>query len=614
MSIPESTSAFVVNLPDMIEMALGTTNINFKVLKCLLHVMVKQFSSSGIAIQFTDKSLKELAKKTIKRCTNIIEYTVEDYNHEKPFDLNTLNLTKKESDDTSSTNDAIIKTLIVFDDPLKNDAVYPQHQQENETVADVITKTLPESPKLIDTIKHKDSNVLINMIDMLNVTKRIEATEVAIEKLTTIICDIGMKKSTEIESIKNTFEKLNVNRLETAPNNSSLSNDYTKYTEHINTFGQQLADISKFTKHNAIALKNIDKKLNLLERNLINLTEKNAEIYSDIRILEKEICKIQNEFIETVEKVDSLIDCCEANAFKLTDLSIKIVKLTDDIEKINKQVKNLQDERAARKHQIDILIEQIEQIKCIKSNQEEMEKCFNEKADKIDVYKKVSYTNFDAITKDLSQGLLDALEKIIENDKQWHRICDEIYKFLETKVDRTEATIVRERILNTLNGLQEKFQSLSSIRFSCESTGVSKQYIKDVKCMLCNADTFIDPTIKFPLVPLTKRLANDGGHSKRYKFHKNGQNKWQRRCFNRKVYAADNSTVVVRDGIQKPIFEHRYCGGNHTKIEATERLVRKGNFLTQFNNAIPKTNMVDHFMTGTDGNLYKVGPDCKCND
>lgn len=77
----------------------------------------------------------------------------------------------------------------------------------------------------------------------------------------------------------------------------------------------------------------------------------------------------------------------------------------------------------------DFLIENLEDIKCVKADKEDVVERFNAKADRVDVEKKVEYHCFEHATTDLSIGLRIALEKIERMFLQLIEVRDKIEGF-----------------------------------------------------------------------------------------------------------------------------------------------------------------------------------------
>lgn len=90
----------------------------------------------------------------------------------------------------------------------------------------------------------------------------------------------------------------------------------------------------------------------------------------------------------------------------------RIVTLQNEMEALQDNAQNLLDEKEERQKHLDVLREQIELLKTIKADKEDLEEALADKADACVINRKVSHDQFDIACDDLSKGIEDALSKL----------------------------------------------------------------------------------------------------------------------------------------------------------------------------------------------------------
>lgn len=147
------------------------------------------------------------------------------------------------------------------------------------------------------------------------------------------------------------------------------------------------------------------------------------------------------------------------------------------------------------------LLEQVELLKTIKADREDLEDALADKADAQAINRKVkpspvlialrittsgiiiysggcflqvSYDQFDAACDDLAQGLEDAIGKLGKQESIWQQSLDEVQKEIEGKVDKIEITPLKDFVHTRLKTLQEKLKNVAQMRQDAEAAGSKK--------------------------------------------------------------------------------------------------------------------------------------------
>lgn len=123
---------------------------------------------------------------------------------------------------------------------------------------------------------------------------------------------------------------------------------------------------------------------------------------------------------------------------RLTDTEHSIKHIFQTIIQLQERLNNFD----------DFLHENIEAIKCIKADKEDVIEELEKKANQIDVEKKVEYHTFEHIRKDISAGLIIAMEKVENMFRQLIDVKSKIEEFELYRVGCEEnATNAKSKLL-----------------------------------------------------------------------------------------------------------------------------------------------------------------------
>ena len=121
-----------------------------------------------------------------------------------------------------------------------------------------------------------------------------------------------------------------------------------------------------------------------------------------------------------------------------------------------------------------MIIEQIELLKTIKADKEDLEDALADKADAQAVNRKVSHDQFDSTCDDLARGLEDAIIKLGQQESIWQQALDEVQREIEGKLDKIEISPLKDFVNDRLKNLQEKLKSLAEMKRESEAAGTKK--------------------------------------------------------------------------------------------------------------------------------------------
>ncbi|KAK9300709.1 hypothetical protein QLX08_006734 [Tetragonisca angustula] len=330
----------------------------------------------------------------------------------------------------------------------------------------------------------------------------------------------------------------------------------------------------------------------------------------ELQSIRERLEKLEKDVTFLFEKVDSA-PMAGVEGADIDDLISRINDIQAEMEKLSQTVDRLIDDRESREMNLNALLEQVELLKTIKADREDLEEALADKADAHAIHRKVSYDQFDAACDDLAHGLEDAIYKLGQQEEIWQQALNEVQKEMEGKVDKIEISPLKDFVHHRLKSLQDKLKKVAEAREEIEAAG-TKKLLRDVQCISCDKDVVMrmDPTHKFKAetLPCTTSM-------KPYLTYELDQVRKQHRRlphsrnmiqFEAAMQEEAKKQKSARDTLVKTPRDHlcnRYCGGSHTITTPQQRVMRMGHFLTQWGPEI--IQLTEGVIKGTDGKMYK---------
>ncbi|XP_019882303.2 uveal autoantigen with coiled-coil domains and ankyrin repeats [Camponotus floridanus] len=382
-------------------------------------------------------------------------------------------------------------------------------------------------------------------------------------------------------------------------------------------------------------------KVNVVEmqRELQDLNEKIAQVAKDkekivevsdaanleqcleaVKNVETTHNKVMNDIIERVitleketENLSEKVNVLQAmdKTGDINELVTKIQGIEADVERIGETIDRLFDDKEEKEIHIKTLLEQIELLKTVKADKEDLEDALADKADTQAVNRKVSHDQFDAACDDLSRGLEEAIDKLTKQESIWQQALDEVQNEIAGKVDKIEMTPLKDFMNKKLKSLQEKLKIMAEARREIEAAG-TKKLLRDVQCISCDKDVVMktEEVGRFRAEPLPCTIS-----MKPYLTYQLDQVRKQQRKLPHSRNMIQFETAM-REEIKKikPKEEmlaksprdhlcNRYCGGSHTIVTPQQKVMRVEHFLTQWG---PQTiQLTDGLIKGKDGKMYR---------
>ncbi|PBC33802.1 Glutamine-rich protein [Apis cerana cerana] len=732
-----------VSLPQMLDLALGTPEVgavNLNILHNFLHILLHHINLKSTKVEYRGddakriktlvSSLKEGPSLYLQEYSIIDDKDVEkkrvhpdegirvDVIEEKDEDLKKTEGIKQKIG--PKTKDEEVETIIyiepIVDGAIPSALAFKQLEQNMSDLQQQFQalEELAKTPELIERLKGKITDPLTDVWQIINITKRLDASEQGIDKLTKMVQDV-MKgdislATTEISKLEEKITHLenSLNNLENVVKNlhviaseygaemeqevekeiiegaeephppaaqrislsellggidiKEMHKDVATLQEEVNQIKNDLKNLeNEFGQAKDEFVTKLDQKhqtIQTLKEQLEEVAQeakKKIEVVTEIKEVEKEEPKeipkeipkevpketpretptdspkpmkeekgVNSEELETVkgrisklekdvmnlhEKVETthIID-----AANLENMASKVQEMQGDVEKLTQITDNLIDERETREMHFSALLEQVELLKTIKADREDLEEALAEKADAQAIHRKVSYDQFDAACDDLAHGLEDAINKLGQQEMILQQALDEVQKEIEGKVDKIEISPLKEFVNQRLKVLQDKLKKVAEAREEIEAAG-TKKLLRDVQCISCDKDVVMRmdgvPRFKVETLPCTTSM-------KPYLTYELDQVRKQHRKlphsrnmiqFEAAIQEEAKKQRSARaEALVKTPRDHlcnRYCGGSHTITTPQQRVMRVGHFLTQWGPEI--IQLTEGMIKGTDGRMYK---------
>ncbi|XP_074035659.1 glutamine-rich protein 2 [Leptinotarsa decemlineata] len=328
-----------------------------------------------------------------------------------------------------------------------------------------------------------------------------------------------------------------------------------------------------------------------------------------VNVLQNRISDLEKQLGEMMEKVHLMPEEVDTRPNHITsELHGQLVTLQDEFTVVSETVQKLAEDYSSKEHTIDILVEQIELLKTVKADREDLEDALADKADACQINRKVSFEQFDQACGDMSKSLEEALAKLSQQELLWNQALDNIQNSIGGKLDKVELNPLRDFINNKLKGLQEKFKTLNAMKRENEAAGTKSKYLKNVNCISCDKDVVMrkemDPTLypKPYAVPPSRSMGP-------YLAYELDQLRKQQKCLpsSKNMNTFENALQTSRSAKSPDHVCNRYCGGSHTVTTPQQRVTRLGHFLEQWGPEIAPVE--DTHVRGTDGRMYKARDD-----
>ncbi|KAK9886977.1 hypothetical protein WA026_019234 [Henosepilachna vigintioctopunctata] len=383
------------------------------------------------------------------------------------------------------------------------------------------------------------------------------------------ICDMPARDAfkllqTEMKNLKRTTDELAQNALRSHSDVGGARAQQRQYkilAELEKKIGKCVAQINGMDNSFAVSYSGITNRLADLEESM--------KLVYDKAINEVQRVDFEEQLSQTVYSLNE----------KVRGLEAGMNKLTDSIEQAVEEAENDQTK-------IISLLDDLETLKSEKIGRKEFGEALAEKVDLCMVNRKVSHDQFNATCDDLSKGIEEALEKLMEQEELWHVALKEIQDEISGKLCRADLQPLENFVSGKLKILQQKMKTLAKLKKDQEAAATKRKFLRDVQCISCDKDvvmrTNLDPSVHLPGPPVMPAHKNIAPYLA-YELDQLRKQQHQSQ-FGKNMHHFEAAMQENKGGI------NRYCGGQHTITTPQQRVSRTGNFLDQWG---PKATQAD---------------------
>ncbi|CAH1984683.1 unnamed protein product [Acanthoscelides obtectus] len=328
-----------------------------------------------------------------------------------------------------------------------------------------------------------------------------------------------------------------------------------------------------------------------------------------LNALQNRVTDMERETADLLEKANVGGGATAAEVCVSDEVAAVVASLQEEMTMLTENMERLVNDKEKGDHLLDVISEQVELLKTIKADREDLEDALADKADACQINRKVSFDQFDQACGDMNRTIEEALSKLGQQEMLWNQALMDIQNSVGNKLDRMELNPLRDFINNKLRSLQDKFRTLTALKKEQEAAGTKSKYLRNVNCISCDKDVVMrkemDPT-QFPK-PYAAQPNRSMGPYLAYELD---QLRKQQKCApsskNMNIFEnalqAGKSASRAQDHIC-----NRYCGGSHTVTTPQQRVTRLGHFLEQWGPELAPVN--DTHIRGIDGKMYKARDD-----
>lgn len=480
-----------------------------------------------------------------------------------------MNLQKTQIEYTGPQSEIINSMLL----KLNSDILITERDVVNGTPKWFVIK---ETGDLINENKSTGGSIKRDLSRESEVLSRsLEITEERIKKTQEIVQELQIKVAISEEEIKGRTREIHEMAIQTQDIVKAINDLTVSSSPH---------SMNLHTKSVTIDVPDVPTRTQTLSQSKIS--NFNMKLKVQLVDLESEVCKIQKEFYNILNKFTELIEITTNNTLNIQNNTTLLNQLLVKLDDLTKgKVQTLWCERSNRQRQIDSIIEAIEHLKCYKSDRQELDELNQQKADHILVNTKVDYHILDTIKHDLSSLIIKSLETTNAQDKANKIISDNLLTLIESKIDKRTLVPVQKHIMNQIRSLETKIDELTAKRMYQESAVTHLKQVNNLVCLACgdgnvimnhrernNTIPKINTAVKRPYtVPFLGTKSEDHEINRR----------------------------------------PRVCGGQHTRVKPLERVPRQTDFFLN-NRVKPPISDADNLIRGSDGVFYKGSKICCC--
>lgn len=341
---------------------------------------------------------------------------------------------------------------------------------------------------LISSATNPCENSMLEILDLLNITKRIEALEISIQKISSVIQTILTNRPEKEASDIQNIQEIEINHF-----NMSESDDKSEDIQTIKSLTTP-NDPQEITQVFA-------KKISMLEERLDVIT---LSMNQNHQLMRNQICKIEENMKGYGEKFKDLFFACEQNDEKIDEFILSFDDFKSNMCCLKSDVKKLLEDSENNEEKFVQITMECENLKHLKADQSYVEDFL--------------FNGLEKISSEL-EHLIKLVEiLVVENanikigmmklDKVFCKFKNDIiqaFHFLYSKIDeKLEKKALKDFKITMKNQFDEFLKELKIIILenSRKSTGLGGiELLSSLKCISCENNIFMKTELDHNVMP-----------------------------------------------------------------------------------------------------------------
>ncbi|GLV44944.1 no individualized sperm [Carabus blaptoides fortunei] len=281
-----------------------------------------------------------------------------------------------------------------------------------------------------------------------------------------------------------------------------------------------------------------------------------------------------------------------------------VMKFREDARKLSKVTKEVIMGEKTRILMIEALLEQVEIVKTIKADKDDVEEALLNKPGyeyvNEAVVTKVSNKQLDEERKKIEDGFNKVRATFTTQEEAWLRALDEIRKDLnDTDGAVAELKPFQITVHKMFGQFEKSIRELQQARVEHETAVAKKNVMKNLDCIACDNPVYMKKENEHSLFPSPPTVSGKPTMKPLLTFDLESVRKRQHKIYECRSVKFTERNAPVRTGEKRA----RYYGGKHTITTAKERLPIEGHFFDQWRDRIKP--LKETYMVGTDNKVYK---------
>ena len=349
-------------------------------------------------------------------------------------------------------------------------------------------KVIQPCEKLKKSLCNSENNPIVDMLDLVNVTKRVEALEVSFRKMTLLMETALKNQSSTEEKLKDLNQLVEGFRRFSGISSkdeyldlriSETQEDFFEELSSETHASVQVDDVKTPVKFNGQEIEDI------VKRHVVSSTDHVKEMFSTLK---QEICELQKKTDQMQEQIDDLMFASEQNDLKIDETADGIKNFTSKIFCLKTDVKTLIKESEEFKEKFKIIDVKYETINKVKTDKFYVDELWRQKAFNSELEFYIRREEFEPVSDiiRLKLGLLEDHFTTLKVNLKKSLACFKLE--LDEKLDKNELQKFRNVMSNSfedfLNGLKSLLYEMMR---SSVGVGGTKSLSHDLKCISCKS-------------------------------------------------------------------------------------------------------------------------------